>query len=95
MRRTESIQARPDRPFAYFGRLIGLFEAIPHSLIALLARLSIAMTFWQSGQTKVVGWHVTDSAIFLFENEYKRREGTKADESILRSLFKIDPSDSV
>jgi len=71
MRRTESIQARPDRPFAYFGRLIGLFEAIPHSLIALLARLSIAMTFWQSGQTKVVGWHVTDSAIFLFENEYK------------------------
>jgi GxxExxY protein len=31
----------------------------------------------------------------LFENEYKRRVGRAADESILRSLLKNDPSKSV
>ncbi|WAC27949.1 DoxX family protein [Ancylobacter sp. SL191] len=44
---------------------------IPHDLIALIARLSIAGVFWQSGQTKVEGFMVTDSAVFLFENEYQ------------------------
>lgn len=52
-------------------KVVAWMSAIPHSLIALVARLSIAMVFWQSGQTKVDGWHVTDSAIYLFENEYK------------------------
>ena len=56
---------------ALVEKVIAWMGAIPHSLIALIARLSIAMVFWQSGQTKVDGWHVTDSAIFLFENEYK------------------------
>jgi len=46
-------------------------SVIPNSLIALIARLSIAMVFWQSGQTKVDGWQVSDTAIYLFENEYK------------------------
>ena len=44
---------------------------IPADLIALVARLSIAGVFWQSGQTKVEGWHVTDSAVYLFANEYR------------------------
>lgn len=44
---------------------------IPHDAIALIARLSIAGVFWQSGQTKVEGFMVTDSAVFLFENEYQ------------------------
>ncbi|MBS9477016.1 DoxX family protein [Ancylobacter radicis] len=44
---------------------------IPHDVIALIARLSIAGVFWQSGQTKVDGFMVTDSAVFLFENEYR------------------------
>lgn len=48
-----------------------LAERIPHDLIALIARLSIAGVFWQSGQTKVEGFMVTDSAVFLFENEYQ------------------------
>lgn len=71
MNRVDSIEATAFRPFAIVGRLIGLFETIPHSLIALVARLSIAMVFWQSGQTKVEGWRVTDTAVFLFENEYR------------------------
>lgn len=55
-------------------RLIGLFDAIPYSILALLIRFAIGLTFWNSGRTKVEGWNilnVTDSAVFLFENEYK------------------------
>ena len=64
--------------------LIALFSCIPHSAIALLARFSIAMTFWTSGQTKIeglvldpiggnlaLGWpRLSDSALELFRSEY-------------------------
>ena len=63
---------------------IALFSRIPHSAIALLARLSVAMTFWMSGQTKIeglvldpvnatveIGWpRVNDGALELFRSEY-------------------------
>ncbi|ENN84240.1 membrane protein [Rhizobium freirei PRF 81] len=52
-------------------RALRLLGHIPHDLIALVARLSIAAVFWQSGQTKVDGWHVTDNAVYLFQTEYK------------------------
>lgn len=65
-------------------RAIGLMEKIPHSLIAFIARFSIAAVFWKSGQTKVeglaidlidgtlqLGWpHLADSTIPLFQSEY-------------------------
>jgi putative oxidoreductase len=63
-----------DRPGSLSGlveRLFALFGTIPHSLIALVARLSIAAVFWQSGQTKVDGFMLNDTAVYLFENEYK------------------------
>jgi putative oxidoreductase len=64
---------------------IGLFERIPNTLIALVARFSIAAVFWNSGQTKVqgfvvnlvsgeftLGWpRLSDSALALFQDEYK------------------------
>ena len=60
-------------------------ERIPYSLIALLARFSIAAVFWNSGQTKVqglainfvsgefhLGWPaLSDSAVALFRDEYR------------------------
>lgn len=52
-------------------RLRALCGLIPHDLVALIARLSIAGVFWRSGQTKLEGWHVSDTAIYLFENEYR------------------------
>ncbi|MBX9459016.1 MAG: DoxX family protein [Rhizobium sp.] len=52
-------------------RAHGLMQAIPHSLVALVARLSIAAVFWQSGRTKVDGFSLNDTAVYLFENEYK------------------------
>lgn len=62
-----------------------LCARIPHSLIALVARFSIAAVFWKSGQTKIeglaidivdgrfsLGWpRLADSAVELFRDEYK------------------------
>jgi putative oxidoreductase len=45
--------------------------AIPYWLVALVARLSMAGVFWQSGRTKVEGFRVTDIAVELFRNEYQ------------------------
>jgi putative oxidoreductase len=65
--------------------LLNLGSKIPHSLIAFIARFSIAAVFWKSGQTKIeglvidivggefqLGWpHLSDSALSLFRDEYK------------------------
>ena len=37
---------------------IALFEKIPYSLIAFIARFSIAAVFWKSGQTKFEGFAI-------------------------------------
>lgn len=66
-------------------QLNALLARIPNSLIALLARFSIAAVFWNSGQTKVkgfvinivngdfkLGWpQLSDSVVDLFIDEYK------------------------
>jgi putative oxidoreductase len=49
---------------------IEALDKIPQSLISLAARIFPAAVFWMSGQTKVEGWHVTDNAIALFQEEY-------------------------
>jgi putative oxidoreductase len=52
-------------------KIIRLFESIPYALIAVIARVAPAAVFWQSGQTKLEGWHVSDNAIYLFREEYR------------------------
>ncbi len=68
----------------WLTRVLAWFECIPHSLIAFIARFSIAAVFWKSGQTKVEGLAIdlvsgtfalgmpklSASAVWLFENEY-------------------------
>lgn len=70
---------------ARIGQLIAVLERIPLSIAAVVARFSIAAVFWNSGQTKVqgfainivngtfeLGWpQLSDSALALFEDEYK------------------------
>lgn len=60
-------------------------DALPHGLLALVARLGLAATFWISGQTKVqglvldpirghlaLGWpRLSESALDLFQHEYR------------------------
>ena len=62
----------------------GALSRIPDSLIAIVARFSIAAVFWKSGQTKIealaidivngefrFGWpHLSNSALYLFKEEY-------------------------
>ena len=49
----------------------GIAKLIPAWLIALLARGSVAYTFWSSGRTKVSGiLDISDSTFFLFQHEY-------------------------
>lgn len=58
-------------PLRLFDMVLQALARIPNDLIALIARLSIAAVFWQSGQTKVDGWMLSDNALYLFENEYR------------------------
>jgi Predicted membrane protein len=65
-------------------RVIARLERIPHSLIAFIARFSIAAVFWKSGQTKIEGLAIdlfdgdfelgmprlADSTLPLFQSEY-------------------------
>ncbi len=54
--------------------LVGMFECIPQSIIALIARFAIGLVFWNSGRTKVSGWNifsVNENTKFLFAEEYK------------------------
>ena len=49
-----------------------LAERIPYSLVALIARLSVASVFWRSGLTKVdETFQVKSTTFFLFKEEYK------------------------
>ncbi|TCU26780.1 putative oxidoreductase [Rhizobium azibense] len=51
--------------------VLRLLGHIPHDLIALVSRISIGAVFWQSGQTKLDGWRVSDNAVYLFQTEYR------------------------
>lgn len=56
----------------WYNALADLAALIPHGLIAFVARLGIASVFFLSGRTKVEGWvTVSDSAVFLFAEEYQ------------------------
>lgn len=59
------------RPVSPIQVAISWANRIPESVLGLVVRIGVAHVFWQSGQTKVSGWHVTDSAIQLFRDEYK------------------------
>lgn len=79
--------SKPQSPGPLARAILGvhaLFARIPEDAIKLLARLSLAVTFWTSGQTKIeglvldpIGWNVelgspmvSESAIELFRSEY-------------------------
>lgn len=55
--------------------LMGLFELIPYSLLALLARVIAGLVFFRSGLTKVdlSTFSVKPATFFLFDQEYKFR----------------------
>ncbi len=58
-------------PVRIIRRLIAAMGCIRYWFIALAARIFPAAVFWQSGQTKVTGYHLKPSTIVLFQNEYQ------------------------
>lgn len=53
------------------ARINNLFERIPYSAVALLARVVVGLVFWNSGRTKVDGFSIQDKTFLLFREEYK------------------------
>lgn len=68
-----TLTSQPAKPWLVrlAARAIGLVEMIPYFALGLAARVFPAAVFWQSGQTKVEGWHLKASAIELFRDEYR------------------------
>jgi putative oxidoreductase len=58
-------------PAALVTRFVDLCERIPYAVLGLAARVFPAAVFWMSGQTKVDGFRVTESAVALFREEYQ------------------------
>jgi putative oxidoreductase len=79
-------------PGGMIPRLANLLHSVhsamghwPNTLLAFIARFSIAAVFWKSGQTKIeglaidivggeftLGWpRLSDNAVFLFKEEYQ------------------------
>jgi putative oxidoreductase len=69
----------------FVQRAIGILTHIPNTLLALVARFSIAAVLWKSGETKIQGFAVdivngqftlgrprlSDSVVDLFRDEYR------------------------
>ena len=55
----------------YITAAVDAAGGLPVLLPALGGRVFPAAVFWQSGQTKVAGWHLKPSAIALFQSEYQ------------------------
>jgi putative oxidoreductase len=70
MSQTLTATATP-MPTALVKRAIAWMEAIPYWFVAIITRIAIAGVFWQSGQTKVDGFHLSQSAVELFRSEYQ------------------------
>jgi putative oxidoreductase len=64
-------QAARPLPVGLAAQAICILEMIPYWVLGLSARVFPAAVFWQSGQTKVEGWHLEASAIELFREEYR------------------------
>ena len=81
--------ATSDGPISRLAKLLqnvhGPMGCLPNTLLAFVARFSIAAVFWKSGQTKIEGLAIdvvsgtftlgvprlSDNAVFLFREEYK------------------------
>jgi putative oxidoreductase len=46
-------------------------QALGRDALLLLARIAPGAVFWLSGRTKVNGWQLKDSTLYLFQEEYR------------------------
>jgi len=55
----------------FHQRSTQLLAHVPDSLLLFASRVFPAAVFWQSGRTKVTAWQLNDSAVYLFQEEYR------------------------
>lgn len=58
-------------PTGIIRSALAAMDGIPYWCVALAARVFPAAIFWQSGATKVSGWHLKPSVVMLFQDEYQ------------------------
>ena len=63
-----TVANRPDSLAARIDKVRSALEAVPLSLIQLMARVAVAAVFWKSGQAKIANWDLT---VQLFQDEYR------------------------
>jgi len=63
-----TVANRPDSLAARIDKVRSALEAVPLSLIQLMARVAVAAVFWKSGQAKIANWDLT---VQLFQDEYQ------------------------
>ena len=63
-----AVANRPDSLAARIDKVRSALEAVPLSLIQLMARIGVATVFWKSGQAKIANWDLT---VQLFQDEYR------------------------
>lgn len=63
-----AVANRPDSLAARIDKVRSALEAVPQSLIQLMARVAVAAVFWKSGQAKIANWDLT---VQLFQDEYQ------------------------
>lgn len=66
-----SASASGQTPVAAVRHMIARLERIPLATATLVARISVAAIFWQSGRTKMEGWQLSESAVVLFQEDYR------------------------
>lgn len=68
---THSVSALPSSGLSsitgIYRNVLGLADRIPLSLVQLAARAAVAHVFWNSAQSKLASWQVTEQ---LFQMEY-------------------------
>lgn len=53
------------------SRFRGVLETLSLDFCVLAARIFVSAVFWQSGRTKMDGWQLSESATYLFAEEYR------------------------
>jgi putative oxidoreductase len=68
MANTTTMPSRSHSPVTLYRSFTSLAEAIPFSFVQLVSRVSVALVFWNSAQSKLASWIVTQQ---LFAMEYQ------------------------
>ena len=72
MHESTAMTMQSSRPLRMIETALGLLEKFPRAILDLGFRVGVGMVFFKSALTKLDdGWRVSDTAVALFQDEYK------------------------